>query len=774
MIRTRITKLIGLGIVLVAAALLLVNTPVQAEPQAPAPDQLIQNAPALPQAPPLEAVTQQPAAPAAQASYIFNLCASDGTITLPDSTSVTVWGFVDTGGGPCTTGLVNSLPGPELHADAGDSVTINLTNALAENVSILIAGQNVAASGGVAGTFTTEAAANGGTAAYTINPVQEGTYLYESGTNNSIQIPMGLYGALIVGSGVSGQAYGNAFDQEAVLLLSEIDPALNANPGGFDLLGYHPTYWLINGEAYPNTANIMANPGDQVLLRYLNAGFDHPSMTLLGGYQRVIAKEGYELNNPFDAVAETIPAGTTADMIVDTTGLGEMSLPLYNRNMYVTNGDAYPGGMLTFLNISMPTSTPPTVDIVSPASGSTVFGDAVAVQIDASDAEDAAGSLNVEWNVDGGSWMPATNDPMGSTTYVATLDTTTFGDGGHTINARATDSDTNTTADNNMVVVSNVPAVSVVAPAEGATLFGDMVLVQIDASDAEDAAGSLTVTWDVDGGASAPATYNGGSGYYEATLDTTALGDGAHTINAQATDSRTIDGSDSNNVSVSNLPTLVIINPADDANVFGQVTVRIDAADAEDDAGGAGGLTVTWDVDSGTAQPATYNAGTGYYEANWDTTAIGPGTYTINAQMMDSRGNMATDSSNNVTVSPPNSIHIGDLDDASVQAGGPNWSARVTAEVHDLNEAPVANATVFMDVTRTAKAGGTVTENLSCVTGADGRCTIARTVNENQYENDVTFSVTDVTNPPADPYDSGLNHDPDGESDGTTLVVGQP
>jgi hypothetical protein len=63
---------------------------------------------------------------------------------------------------------------------------------------------------------------------------------------------------------------------------------------------------------------------------------------------------------------------------------------------------------------------------------------------------------------------------------------------------------------------------------------------------------------------------------------------------------------------------------------------------------------------------------------------------------------------------------------------------------------------------------------LSCVTGANGLCTIARTVNENQFENDVTFSVTTVTNPPADPYDSSLNHDPDGESDGTTLVVGQP
>jgi len=279
--------------------------------------------------------------------------------------------------------------------------------------------------------------------------------------------------------------------------------------------------------------------------------------------------------------------------------------------------------------------------------------------------------------------------------------------------------------------------------------------------------------WGVDGDTSQSASFNGGSGYYEAMLDTTGLSEGAHTINAQATDSRSFVGSDSNNVTVSNEPSLTIVNPANGANVFGQVTVRIDASDAEDDAGGAGNLTVMWNVDGGTAQSANYNAGTGYYEANWDTTAAGPGSYMINANMTDSRGNMASDS-NNVTVTPPNSIHISDLDDASVQAGGPNWSARVTAEVRDLIGAAVANATVFMDVTRTAKAGGTVTENLSCVTGANGRCTIARTVNENQYENSVTFTVTNVTNPPADPYDSLLNQDTDGDSDGTTLVVDQP
>jgi FtsP/CotA-like multicopper oxidase with cupredoxin domain len=754
-------KLIRLGFLLLTIAAMLLVAPGLLGSQA-------EVAHPVHKAPVKDALQNAFAVRVAQAANVaIDLCASDGTLALPGGATVAVWGFVDTGGGACTTGLANSLPGPELRVNDGDSVTINLTNALAENVSILIPGQNLTSTGGVSGEFSAEAGASGGTVTYNFT-AQEGSYLYESGSNASIQIPMGLYGALIVDSGIAGQAYGHAIDEEAVLLLSEIDPNLNANPGGFDLLTYHPTYWLINGTGYPNTTPITANPGDQVLLRYLNAGFDHPSMALLGAYQRVIAKDSYTLANAFDATAEIIPAGTTADMMVDTTSL-DGSYPLYNRNMYVTNAEAYPGGMLTFINVAAPVGSPPTIQIISPASGSTVFGDTVAVQIDANDAEDAAGSLVVEWRVDSGAWQMAS---WSGSYYEANWDTTLSSDGAHTLNARATDSDGNGTSSSNGVVVSNAPVVSVVAPAEGATIFGDTVLVQIDASDAEDA--SLTVMWGVDGDTSQTAIYNGVSGYYEANLDSTGLADGAHTINAQATDSRTIDGSDSNNISVSNLPSLTIVNPADGTNVFGQVTVRIDATDAEDDAGGAGSLIVTWDIDGGATQSAAYNAGTGYYEANWDTTSLATPNHTIHARMTDSRGNPASDS-NNVTITPPNSIHIGDLDDASVQAGGPNWSARVTVAVHDINHAAVAGATVHMDVTRTSKTdGSTVTEDLSCVTGANGLCTIARTVNENQFENNVTFSVTTVTNPPADPYDSSLNHDPDGESDGTTLVVGQP
>ena len=82
------------------------------------------------------------------------------------------------------------------------------------------------------------------------------------------------------------------------------------------MLDYHPTYWLINGQAYPDTPNINAAAGDKLLLRYLNAGAIHHTMSLLGLYQRVIGKDAFELAFPFDAYAEIIAAGQTLDTIV--------------------------------------------------------------------------------------------------------------------------------------------------------------------------------------------------------------------------------------------------------------------------------------------------------------------------------------------------------------------------------------------------------------------------------------------------------------------------
>ena len=275
------------------------------------------------------------------------LWARAGSLTLPDSSSVPIWGYADSEAGAPT------LPGPTIVVNQNDVVTIVLTNTLAENTSLAIHGQGLPAD--------TAGAAPGGTATYTFTASRPGTFLYEAGLtqNGARQVALGLAGALVVASSTAGTAYGTpgtAFDDEIVVVLSEIDPALNAAPTSFDMEGYAPRYWLINGQGYPATDPIPAVAGRRLLVRYLNAGLSENSMGLLGIDQTVVAGDGYAAPFPHVAVAETIPPGGTLDTIiaVDAAAAPGTQYPLYSASQRLDNAGAGYGGMLTVLTVTAP------------------------------------------------------------------------------------------------------------------------------------------------------------------------------------------------------------------------------------------------------------------------------------------------------------------------------------------------------------------------------------------------------------------------------------
>jgi FtsP/CotA-like multicopper oxidase with cupredoxin domain len=309
---------------------------------------------------------------AASAAVVsIDLCAKEGTATLTGAVTVPIWGFgVPTTPGDCSTATA-SLPGPVLTANAGDTVTVNVTNTLpsGHTVRFEIPGINFDPGPTDAPTDTVPPGSN--TVSRTFTASAPGTYLYQSAGDGNRQEAMGLYGALIVRSGTANQAYNDAstaYNVEAPLVLSAVDPAFNGvgqpagyDPNDFNMYTYRATYWLINGKAYPDTAAITAPAGQKVLLRYVNAGFDNTTMQLLGMHQTVVARDARLLNNPFAANAETIPAGGTEDAIatVPTTPAPSANgFALYNRQLHLTNGaqtgpsptPATGGGMLTFIH----------------------------------------------------------------------------------------------------------------------------------------------------------------------------------------------------------------------------------------------------------------------------------------------------------------------------------------------------------------------------------------------------------------------------------------
>lgn len=300
-----------------------------------------------------------PAPPASAAWFGIQLCAKAGTLRMPDGAILDVWGFARKPSTlACSASSVRpQIPGPPIQVRVGDTVRVTLFNALTERVSIVFPGQSLPPD--------TTGVAPGGSRVYRFVASRPGSFLYGPGTNVGIQTAMGLYGGLVVRPTSGTTAYGTAasdYSVESLLVLSEMDPALNADPTGFDLTRYRPRYWLINGKAFPETQTILAPPGRPVLLRYLNAGLRTHTMALLGMHQTVVARDGYPLDFPVDVVAEGVPPGGTVDAVgtvPDGTTRG-IAFALYAGELELTNSNDFPGGMLTFVRSYGQTFSPAT------------------------------------------------------------------------------------------------------------------------------------------------------------------------------------------------------------------------------------------------------------------------------------------------------------------------------------------------------------------------------------------------------------------------------
>ncbi len=282
-----------------------------------------------------------------------HLWAKTGTVTMPDGAVIPIWGFADTAAGAAT------LPGPVLIGHEGETMEIVLHNDLpGETVSLELPGQT-----GLTADLT--GVPTGGSTTYSF-PLTAGTYLYEAGltANGPRQVAMGLYGAIVVRSPIPSQAYADpatVYTVEDLLVLSEIDPALNNDPANFSMHTYAPRYFLINGKAYPETAEIPVSAGDTLLLRFVNAGLRSHSMGLLGRYQTMIATDGHIKLPTHRSLVEMVASGQTLDTLVSIipgaerdsrTLVYDSSMLLHNAGQRLAGGQqlAY-GGMMTFVRV---------------------------------------------------------------------------------------------------------------------------------------------------------------------------------------------------------------------------------------------------------------------------------------------------------------------------------------------------------------------------------------------------------------------------------------
>jgi hypothetical protein len=295
----------------------------------------------------------------------FSLVAADASLVTGDGNTIYAWGYAD-----AATGAMQ-YPGPTLIVNQGDSVVVNLANALPPAnlpVSIVFPGQQrvlatctPAGPGCVDGALTKEVVP-GSTVSYSFVAGQPGTYHYHSGSNASLQVDMGLVGALIVrpagfdpASAANRKAYaqaGTGYDREFLLLLTEMDAVIHdtvysqvqaGQPIVVDTSAFYATMWFINGRNAPDTllaagipwlpnqpynAAPIMHPGEKVLVREINAGRDlHPfhhhgahmlPMARDGRVLESVAGAGPDLAAP-DFTIRSIP-GQTMDLTFEWTG----------------------------------------------------------------------------------------------------------------------------------------------------------------------------------------------------------------------------------------------------------------------------------------------------------------------------------------------------------------------------------------------------------------------------------------------------------------------
>jgi FtsP/CotA-like multicopper oxidase with cupredoxin domain len=186
-----------------------------------------------------------------------------------------------------------TVPGPELRVTEGDRVRVTLINHLPAATSIHWHGLRLPnAEDGVAG-VTQDAVPPGGTFSYEFVVKDPGTYWYHSHQDTLHQIPLGLYGALVV-----APRQGPVYDRDYAVAFGQV--------GAGDGI-------LANGAA--EGLHLAARPGELVRLRLINAALiDMPGtpedVALVGAPYTVIALDGHDLHAPAPLGPQVLPVGT--------------------------------------------------------------------------------------------------------------------------------------------------------------------------------------------------------------------------------------------------------------------------------------------------------------------------------------------------------------------------------------------------------------------------------------------------------------------------------
>ena len=220
------------------------------------------------------------------------------------------------------------VPGPYIRVTEGDNVRLIVTNELTQSTAIHFHGLRIPNDQDGVPFVTEQPIIPGGTRTYEFPIRNYGTHMYHSHHNAAEQVTRGLLAAFIIDPADASAEPEVTADYLFVL---------NDSAMGF----------TINGKSFPYTQPILAKFGDRIRVRYFNEGLMIHPMHLHGIPQQVIAKDGFNLPQPYLCDTLNIAPGERYDVIIDCDELGLWAFHCHILTHAESRGGMF--GMVTVL-----------------------------------------------------------------------------------------------------------------------------------------------------------------------------------------------------------------------------------------------------------------------------------------------------------------------------------------------------------------------------------------------------------------------------------------
>ena len=190
------------------------------------------------------------------------------------------------------------VPGPEIRVTEGDKLRVICKNEMAQSTAIHFHGVLTPNNMDGVPFITQPPIKTGESFTYEFTARNPGSHMYHSHHNAAEQVTKGLLGAFIIEP--KDRSQDPEYDAEYTLIL---------NDSGIGI--------TINGRSFPYTQPIVAKLGDKIRIRYMNEGLLIHPFHLHGLPQRVFAKDGWNLPQPYTCDTLNIVPGERYDVLVE-------------------------------------------------------------------------------------------------------------------------------------------------------------------------------------------------------------------------------------------------------------------------------------------------------------------------------------------------------------------------------------------------------------------------------------------------------------------------